>query len=131
MVNKDVMLNYTYQQEDTDSRISTISREATQLSLLQGGDRITLPFQEWRASKLTDYELLFDIYMEDFMRQICLNCTDRNMWYKLYADDFVLITSYQYLNSLLISLYLKYQKISISKRIQRNQVCLLSRDTVS
>ncbi len=42
--------------------------------------------------------------MEKVMRQICLSCTDRNLWYKLYADDLVLITSYQDLNSLLASL---------------------------
>jgi hypothetical protein len=49
-------------------------------------------------------QALFDIYMEDVMRQICLSCTDRNLWYKLYADDLVLVTSYKHLNSLLTSL---------------------------
>jgi hypothetical protein len=74
-----------------------------------------IPLQEWRASRLTDYELLFDIYMEGVMRQICLSCTDRNLWYKLYADDLVLVTSFKNLNSLLTSLNVKYQNISTSK----------------
>jgi hypothetical protein len=76
-------LHCASQQEDTDSRRSTISGEATRLSLLQGGHRSALPLQEWCASRFTDYELLFDIYMEDVMRRICLSCTDRNLWYKL------------------------------------------------
>ena len=38
------------------------------------------------------------------MREICLSCTDDNLWYKLYADDLVLVTSYHHLNSLLTAL---------------------------
>ena len=47
---------------------------------------------------------LFDIYMEDVMREICLSCTDKNLWYKLYADDLVLVTPQEHLNSLLTAL---------------------------
>jgi hypothetical protein len=47
---------------------------------------------------------LFDIYMEDVMREICSSCTDDNLWYKLYADDVVLVTSHDHLNSLLKAL---------------------------
>ena len=42
--------------------------------------------------------------MEDVIRKICLSCTDNNLWYKLYADDLVLVTSYRHLNSLLTAL---------------------------
>jgi hypothetical protein len=125
-------LHCTSQQEDTDSRRSRISGEILQDCLYFNlGDRSTLPLQEWRASRFTDYELLFGIYMEDVMRQICLGFTDRNVWYKLYADDLVLITSCQHLNSLLTSHNLKYQNISTSKWMWRGLICLLSKDITS
>lgn len=48
---------------------------------------------------------LFDIYMEDVMREIRVGCNDKQLWYKLYADDLVLVTTYRHLESLLTSLY--------------------------
>lgn len=48
---------------------------------------------------------LFDIYMEDVMEDIRKGCGDENLWYKLYADDLVLMTSHRHLESLLTTLY--------------------------
>jgi hypothetical protein len=41
--NRDVLLNYTYQQKVNESRRSMIYREAIQLSLFQDGDRLKVP----------------------------------------------------------------------------------------
>ncbi len=48
--------------------------------------------------------------MEDVMQEIRRECRDDNLWYKLYADDLVLVTPTHHLESLLESLY------SVSKR---------------
>jgi hypothetical protein len=34
---------------------------------------------------------LFDIFMEDVMQEIKRESSDDNLWYKLYADDLVLV----------------------------------------
>jgi hypothetical protein len=39
------------------------------------------------------------------MRDMRDSCTDQNLWYKLYADDMVLMTTHQHLDSVLTALH--------------------------
>jgi len=39
--------------------------------------------------------------MEDVMAEVRERCSDKDLWYKLYADDLVLTTTYHHLENLL------------------------------
>ena len=47
---------------------------------------------------------LFNIYIEEVMARIREDLIDRNMWYKLYADDLVIIIKHRDIHDLLRSL---------------------------
>ena len=68
---------------------------------------------------------LFDIYMEDVIAEICNNCTDKKLWYKLYADDLVLITSYQHLDSLLTTLFEVSTKYNLKVNAKKSALFLI------
>ena len=71
---------------------------------VETGERFHFPPDEVHQSSPIS-PALFDIYMEDAMRDIREGCSDKNLWYKLYADDLVLMTTHNHLESLLSTLH--------------------------
>ena len=49
---------------------------------------------------------LFNIYIEDAMQRVKeWGCSDKQLWYKLYADDLVLITDHRHIQELIDVLF--------------------------
>ena len=50
------------------------------------------------------------------MSEICKRCADKQLWYKLYADDLVLITAHEHLKDVLTIL----REVSIEYNLKIN-----------
>ena len=64
---------------------------------------------------------LFNIYIEEVMARIREDLIDRNMWYKLYADDLVIIIKHRDIHDLLRSLRHWSADFSLKIKERRSQ----------
>jgi hypothetical protein len=57
-----------------------------------GAERIYLQHGMHQGSPISP--VLFDVYMEEYMNALQTACRDAGMWYKVYADDLVIIVDH-------------------------------------
>ncbi len=60
--------------------------------------------------------------MEDVMTAIRADCTDKELWYKLYADDLVLVTPAEHLESLLTALHDVSQRFNLTINAKKSAI---------
>jgi hypothetical protein len=68
---------------------------------------------------------LFDIYMEEVLRVLKERCIDFWFWYKVYADDLVLITNYTKVDRLVETLVRLSQEYDLKINTKKSAVLLI------